>query len=63
MVKVKSLYFNFLRDLKIVVGKISSFLIEKQHNYLQTFEENKVRFLFCLEKKTEFASLKIFVTL
>ena len=45
----------------MVVNKISDFLIQEQHNYLQAFEKNKSRFLVCLERKLTFASLKKYV--
>ena len=46
----------------IIVEKIITILIEEGHNYLQAFEEDKPRFLVCLEKKTVFDGLKRYVT-
>ena len=47
----------------MVFKKISDFLIQEQHNYLQTFEEDKSRFFIRLEKKPAFANLKKHVIL
>ena len=45
----------------IVVKKIRTLLIEKRHNYMQAFEEDKARFSVRLEKNPAFASLKKYV--
>lgn len=45
----------------MVIKKISNFLIQKQYNYLQVFEEDKNCFFVHLEKNPAFANLKKYV--
>ncbi len=46
----------------MVVEKISDLLSQERHNYLQAFDEGKIYFPICLEKKLAFASVKKYVT-
>lgn len=47
----------------MIMEKMNDLLSQEQHNSLQAFEEDKIRFSVRLEKKLAFTSLKKYIIL